>query len=129
MPPELLRFFRLLSLSLLILPLAACKHPPAVPDELVGTWVTQDAKYQGKSLAIDQEFIVTVLDEDTTPKAEHIDHVTTTTVAGVTTYAFEATDQAGVHDKITLTYQAANGGELRLAHPSSVVWQRAEPTQ
>jgi hypothetical protein len=125
-----MRFFHLLALSLLILPAAGCKQSQAVPPELVGNWVTQDAKYQGKSLSIDPEgFIVLIVDENTTPKAEHIDRLTSTSEAGVTTYVFEASDQDGAHDKITVMYRAANGGELRLSHPNQVVWQREAPAQ
>jgi hypothetical protein len=123
-----MRFFRVLLLSLLIIPSAACNRAPAVPQELVGTWTTQDAKYQGKSLTIDPEgYVVLIVDEETTPKAQHIDHMTTKSEAGVATYAMDLTDQDGVHNKITVTYRAANGGELRLAHPDRVVWQRATP--
>jgi len=121
-----MRWFRLLPLLLLIIPAVACKESPPVPQELVGNWVTQDAKYQGKTLVIDPEgYIVLIVDEDTMPKAEHIDHMTSTEVAGVTTYVLDASDQAGTHDRITVMYRAVNGGELRLAHPSQVVWQRA----
>ena len=123
-----MRFFRIWLLSLLILPAAACKRSPAIPEELVGSWVTQDAKYQGKTLSIDPEgFIVMIVDEDTMPKEEHIDRMTSKSEAGVTTYVFEASDQDGTHDKITLMYRPLNGGELRLAHPNQVVWQRATP--
>jgi hypothetical protein len=125
-----MRFFRLLTLALLIMPAAACKHSPAIPQELVGTWVTQDARYQGKSLMIDPEgFVVLVVDEDTAPRAEHVDRLTSTREAGVATYVFEASDQAGLHNKITVMYRDVNGGELRLAHPNQVVWQRATPDQ
>jgi hypothetical protein len=120
-----MRFFRLLTLSLLIIPVVACKHSPGVPQELVGSWVTQDARYQGKSLVIDQDCIVLVQDEDTLPKAEHIDRMTAASESGVTTYVFEASDQEGARDKITVMYRAVNGGELRFSHPNSVVWQRA----
>jgi hypothetical protein len=125
-----MRFFRLLPLCLLIMPAAACRQSQTVPQALVGSWVTEDAKYQGKSLMIDQQgFIVLVLDEDTSPKPERIDHMTSTSEAGVTTYVFETSDQAGLHDKITVMYRAVNGGELRLSHPNQVLWRRAEPAQ
>jgi hypothetical protein len=124
-----MRFFRLLPLALLILPAAACKRSQAVPQELVGNWATQDAKYQGKMLSIDQEFIVVIQDENTPPKVERIDRMTSTNEAGVTTYVFEASDDTGAHDKVTLMYRPFNGGELRLSHPNSVVWQRAAPDQ
>jgi hypothetical protein len=122
-----MRFVRLLPLLLLMLPAGACNQSQAIPRELVGNWVTQDAKYQGKTLVIDAEgFVVLIVDEDTMPKAEHIDSMTSKSEAGVTTYVFEASDQAGVRDKITVMYRAANGGELRLAHPSQVVWHRSD---
>ena len=122
-----MKFLRLLPLLLLIIPAAACKHSAAVPQELVGNWVTQDARYQGKTLVIDAEgFIVLIVDEDTMPKAEHIDSMTSKSEAGVTTYVFDASDQAGVHNRFTLMYRPVNGGELRLAHPNQVVWHRSE---
>jgi hypothetical protein len=123
-----MKFFRLLLLTLLILPAAACKDAQPVPQELVGNWVTQDAKYQGKMLSIDPEgYVVLIVDEETTPKAERIDRMSSKTEAGVTTYVFEASDLAGQNDKITLMYRPLNGGELRLAHPNSVVWHRETP--
>jgi len=79
---------------------------------------------------IDPEgFVVLIVDEDTMPKAEHIDRMTSKSEAGVTTYAMEVSDQAGLQTKITVMYRPVNGGELRLAHPNQVVWQRAAPTQ
>lgn len=124
-----MKFFRLLLPSLLIVLAAGCKHDQAVPQELVGNWVTQDARYKGKSLTIDQQgFIVLIVDEDSQPKAEHIDSMTVTKAAGLTTYVFETSDQADVPGKMTITYRPVNG-ELRLAHPSSVVWQRQAPAE
>ena len=110
-----------------MIPAVACKQSQAVPRELVGNWVTQDARYQGKTLVIDAEgFIVLIVDEDTMPKAEHIDSMTSKSEAGVTTYVFVASDQAGVQNKYTLMYRPLNGGELRLAHPNQVVWHRSD---
>lgn len=125
-----MRFFRLLAVSLLIFPAAACKRAQPIPQELVGNWVTDSAKYQGKNLIIDQDgFIVLILDGETLPKAERVDRMTATKVAGVPTYVFETSDKDGAHDKIALTYRPANGGELRLSHPSQVVWHRAALAQ
>jgi hypothetical protein len=124
-----MKFIRFLPLLLLLMPAAACKRLPGVPQELVGNWVTQDAKYQGKAISIDQQFIVVIQDEETPPKVERIDHMTASSEAGVTTYVFEASDQAGQHDKVTVMYRAVNGGELRLSHPAGVVWQRETPPQ
>lgn len=121
-----MKLLRLLPILLLILPAVACKPSPTVPRELVGNWVTQDAKYQDKTLVIDAEgFVVLIVDEDTMPKAEHIDSMTSKTEAGVTTYVLEASDQEGVQNKFTLLYRPVNGGELRLAHPIQVVWHRS----
>jgi hypothetical protein len=125
-----MRYFRLLLLSLLIMPAVACKPSLVVPKELVGSWVTQDPRYQGKILMIDGEgFIMLVVDAETLPKAERIDSMTSTTQAGVATYVLETSDQAGAHERVTVMYRAVNGGELRLAHPNQVVWQRAAPIQ
>jgi hypothetical protein len=110
-----------------MIPAVACKQSQAVPQELVGNWVTQDARYQGKTLVIDAEgFVVLIVDEDTMPKAEHIDKMTSKSEAGVTTYVLEASDQEGVQNKFTLMYRPLNGGELRLAHPNQVVWHRSD---
>ncbi len=122
-----MRFLRLLPLLVLLIPAAACNRSVAVPQELVGNWVTQDARYQGKTLVIDAEgFVVLIVDEDTMPRAEHIDHMTSKSAAGVTTYVLDASDQAGTHNRFTLMYRAVNGGELRLAHPNQVVWHRSD---
>ena len=122
-----MKFLRLLPLLVLLIPATACNHAAAVPQELVGNWVTQDARYQGKTLVIDAEgYIVLIVDEDTMPRAEHVDSMTSKREAGVTTYVLDASDQAGAHNRFTLMYRAVNGGELRLAHPNQVVWHRAE---
>jgi len=122
-----MKIIRLLPILLLMIPAVACKPSPTVPRELVGNWVTQDARYKDKTLVIDAEgFVVLIVDEDTMPKAEHIDKMTAKTEAGVTTYVLEASDQAGIQNKFTLMYRPLNGGELRLAHPNQVVWHRSD---
>jgi hypothetical protein len=120
-----MRLFRLLPLFLVIVSAAGCHRSQAVPKELVGNWVTDDERYQGKTLEIDQDFIVLFLGEDTQPKAKRIDRVTATKEAGVTTYVFETSDKAGVHESIQVLYRPARQGELRLSNPSQVVWTRA----
>ena len=124
-----MRLFRLLPLFLVIVSAAGCRHFQAVPEELVGNWETDDERFQGKTLEIDQDFIVLFLGEDTLPKANRIDRVSSNKEAGVTTYVFETSDKAGVHDTITVLYRAAQKGELRLANPSQVVWKRVPPAR
>ena len=124
-----MRLLRLLPLFLVLLSATACFRSSAAPKELVGNWTTDDEKYQGKKLEIDQDFIVLFFGDDAMPKAERIDHVASTQEAGGTTYVFETSDKAGVHNKIKVSYRPANGGELRLSNPSQVVWTRAAATQ
>jgi hypothetical protein len=122
------KFPRFLLLFLLLAPAASCNKQVTVPSELVGSWVTQDARYRSKTLEIDGDgFVILFFGEDIEPKAERIDAMSTKTEAGITTYTFDTCDQADVHDKIRVNYRPVNGGELRLAHPNQVVWHRAVP--
>ena len=124
-----MRLVRLLPLFFVMLSAVACTRLHAVPKELIGNWVTDDENYRGKTLAIDQEFIVLYLGEDVLPKAERIDRFTSTKDAGGMTYIFETRDRVGAHDKIKVSYRTAHGGELRLSNPSQVVWTRAPQAQ
>jgi hypothetical protein len=121
-----MKFFRLIALALLLLPAVACNQQQKIPKELAGNWVTEDERYQGKNLIINPEgFIVLIVDAESKPRAERVESMTSTKEAGVTTYVFKTTDINGAHDTITVDYRAANGGELRLAHPNQIVWRRA----
>lgn len=121
-----MRFGRILALCVLMIPAVACRHSQSIPPELAGNWVTDDPRYAGKNMIIDKDgYITLITNPESKPKAERIDKMTSTKEAGAATYVFETTDIAGAHDKITLTYRAANGGELRLSHPNQVVWKRA----
>jgi hypothetical protein len=120
-----MKFFRVVALSVLMLPAVACTRSVTVPKELVGNWVSDDAKYEGKNLIIDRDgYVVLILDPVSTPKASRVESMKCTKEGGLTC-SFETTDKAGTHNKLSVTYSPANGGELRLGHPSGVVWHHA----
>jgi hypothetical protein len=123
-----MKFLGAVALSVLMVPAVACTHSVKVPQELVGNWVTDNAKYEGKNLIIDRDgYIVLILDPVSTPKASRVDSMQCKKEAGLTCL-FETTNKTGTHDKISVNYRPVNGGELRLAHPNNVVWHHA-PTE
>src|SRR4051812_11387839 len=102
---------------LLVLCLAGvvgCNRDRAMlPDELVGTWTTEEPVYQGRSLKLEKEFILVGFGQDVTPAVQRITKVETLhTPTGETATVYSA-DKEGPHE-LTIYFDPTDGGTVVL---------------
>lgn len=114
-----------LPILFLLLLIPACRLGPKVPPELIGTWRTQDLRYENKFIIFDDEYVVLGLGEENTPKVGRIHEITTTHSGPITTYVIGSTGQADQSDRLTVQYSPIHGGELYLSNKS--VWKKDAP--
>lgn len=120
-----MKFHKCVPVLILLLVCAACQRSKPAPSEILGTWQTDDPRYNGKFLRFDEDFLVLGLGEDVVPKPEHIEHITVSHEGIATIYLIEARDQDRALDRITVEYSPQNGGELRLSNPHQIVWKKS----
>jgi hypothetical protein len=120
-----MRSYQYLLISLPLLLCLACSKVEA-PTDLVGNWRTDDPRYQDKVLRLDGCCIVYGLGEDKDPRPEQIVSVKTQSNGAGTTYMVESIGDSKKHQKITLLYSPANGGELHIANLPKVLWKKED---
>ena len=102
-----------------------CERMFAVPEELIGVWVTKDPNYQDRPFEIKKNTVIFeqglgYLDFDVYP----IVGVKKTESEGQTLYIIYYTIPSGKKFEFSFYYSAANGGEIRFKNQPEMVWTK-----
>jgi hypothetical protein len=102
-----------------------CERMFAVPEELIGVWVTKDPNYQDRPFEIKKNTVIFeqglgYLDFDVYP----ILGVKKTESEGQTLYIIYYTIPSGKKFEFSFYYSAANGGEIRFKNQPEMVWTK-----
>jgi hypothetical protein len=103
----------------------AFRGPPQVPSSILGTWVTDDSAYAGRSFEVTPSALVLRL-PDTPPKICPIIDLRHTMDAGNDVYTLEYAED---HAPMELTFvfrPGAKAGEIEFRHQPSLHWHRQE---
>ena len=96
----------------------------APPEELVGTWVTEDPRYSGSALVIDFDHIELDPGEEGEIRSHPI--LSIRAVQGPDSWAYEIDYGTSGGDR-TMAVHLHPDGVLRLRNPADMVWRR-KPT-
>ena len=101
------------------------RGPPQMPSSILGTWVTNDSAYAGRSFEVTPSALVVRL-PDTPPKVFPIMDLRHTVDAGNDVYTLEyAVDHAPM--ELTFVFRpGAKAGEIEFRHQPSLHWYRQE---
>lgn len=105
-----------------------CQELLAVPEELIGVWVTKDPNYIDRSFEIKKNTVIFeqglgYLDFDVYP----IEGVTKTESEGKTLYVIYYTIPSGKKFEFSFYYSAANGGIIRFKNQPEMKWTKRKP--
>jgi len=102
----------------------AAQEPGQVPDELIGVWVTDDHRYQGRFLKLEARTIHFGVGEDQASENPIID-VETIQEGGTSIYRIRYLSPEGLEYTQSLYYEPKNG-KIRYKNRPSVVWRRID---
>lgn len=114
----------MLALALLAYPWYAGNMTHMLSHELDGVWVTDDPRYQGRSMELSPTFVILVTGPEEPASVQWVDRVQSEPTAEgfrLTVYATEFTD--GNSTRMSLQFSRANGGEIRFANDGRL-WRR-----
>ncbi len=116
----------MLLVSFVLLLLAGCnwRDPQTLPEQLLGEWKTDDARYQGRFLKVETDQITFGLGGAAPNELEHIERVHMEPANNPTDYLIKLKKLDGAPDSVVLRFSPENGGELRLKNQPHVVWSR-----
>lgn len=116
-------------LSLLLLGGVGCSQKPVarIPDVLVGTWTTDAPAYRDRYLKLEPDYVIYGLGEERNPNAQRVARVESEQTGLITMYVIYSTDSQGPHP-ITLLYDPANGGTVRVKNQKDAIWRRTGAT-
>ena len=102
-----------------------CQKQFAVPEELIGVWVTKDPRYSNYPFEIKKNTVIFeqglgYLDFDVYPIAG----VQKTELEGQTLYIIYYTLTSGKEFEFSFYYSAANGGEIRFKNQPEMLWTK-----
>ena len=100
----------------------ATEEPVPVPDELIGVWVTDDVRYEGRFLKLEAQKIHFGLGGDQASENPII-NVETTREDGKSIYRIHYLSPEGLEYSQTLYYEPSSG-EMRYKNRPSVVWKK-----
>ena len=105
-----------------------CQRIFAVPEELIGVWVTKDPNYLDRPFEIKKNTIIFeqglgYLDFDVYPIAG----VKKTESEGQTLYIIYYTIPSGKKFEFSFYYSPANGGEIRFKNQPEMLWTKKKP--
>ncbi len=123
---------QMLLLSLLLVVLASCdwRGPQTLPEQVLGEWKTDDARYQGRFLKIEADRITFGLGGVAPDELEHIDRIRVASANNPADYIIKLKRNNGAPDSVALRFTPENGGELRLKNQPKVVWfRKRDPEQ
>jgi len=118
--------------SLLLLILTGCdwRGPQTLPEQVLGEWKTDDARYQGRFVKVEADQITFGLGGAAPDELEHIERVHMVPTDNRIDYAIKLKKPNGASDSIALLFTPERGGELRLKNQPKVVWsRRKDPVQ
>lgn len=95
-----------------------------LPHELDGVWVTDDVRYQGRSMELSPTFVILVTGREEPSSVQWVDKVQCDATAdglNLTVYSTDIRDQNSM--RMSLQFRRANGGELRFQNDGRV-WKR-----
>jgi hypothetical protein len=125
-----MRTLRVVALFAGIAGLWGCTKSPsnALPTEIQGHWVTQSPGYQERYLQLEKDFVLIGVAQDETPSIQRVYRVETEGNGRQMTYKIYST---GAESDFTLTiyFDPANGGEIKVKNQPGIVWKRADPSQ
>jgi hypothetical protein len=85
--------------------------PASVPDELVGTWITDEPVYRDRSMKLEKEYIIIGFGEDGTPTAQRVTKVETIKNEAGMICTIYSGDQEGQH-QLTVYFDRSDGGSI-----------------
>lgn len=120
------RLLLLTALSLVAIGTPGCTQPePAeIPEELIGVWVTDDQRYEGRFLKLEARTIHFGIGGDQATENPIID-VETIQEEGTSIYRIHYLSPEGLEYSQTLNYDPESE-EIRYKNRPSVVWKRVE---
>jgi hypothetical protein len=119
------RTFLLLFVTFALVFAVQCQKQSAVPEELIGVWVTKDPKYANHPFEIKKDTIIFeqglgYLDFDVYPIAG----MKKTESEGQILYLIYYTLPSGKKFEFSFYYSAVNGGEIRFKHQPEMLWTK-----
>lgn len=114
----------LATMSSALLVACATEEPVPVPDELIGVWVTDDVRYEGRFLKLEAQKIHFGLGGDQASENPII-NVETTLEDGTSIYRIHYLSPEGLEYSQTLYYEPRSG-EMRYKNRPSVIWKKVE---
>ncbi len=118
-----------IALVIAVLGLSACRtrDGKVVPDQIQGHWVTETPGYEGRYLQLERDFVLIGVGRDETPSIQRVYRVEESGNGRQMTYQIYST---GAETDYTLTvyFDPANGGEIRLKNQGGIVWRRTAAT-
>jgi hypothetical protein len=119
------RTFLVLFVTFALVFAVQCQKQFAVPEELIGVWVTKDPNYSDRPFEIKKDTVIFeqglgYLDFDVYPIAG----VKKTESEGQTLYIIYYTIPSGKKFEFSFYYSAAKGGEIRFKNQPEMLWTK-----
>lgn len=120
-----MRTLRTFVVAAWVVALAACAKdaPKVIPNQIQGRWVTQAAGYENRYLQLEKDFVLIGVGRDVTPSIQRVYRVESEGNGRQATYRIYSTGYE-TDDVLTLYFDPANGGEIRLKNQGGLVWKR-----
>jgi hypothetical protein len=115
----------LLLTAALIFVLAGCSRKPdnVIPEQLQGHWITDASGYEDRYLQLERDFVLIGINEDDMPSIQRVSRVESAQDGRDTIYTIYSSSPK-MDYQISLYFNAANGGELRVKNRQQVLWKR-----
>jgi hypothetical protein len=126
---SILTFARLILLLLPIV-LGGCDWNDSkfIPENLVGVWRTNDARYRGRSMKLSEDSVV-IETGIGNPSKETVESVKIQRAGDETNYLIKCRASDGSEHFLSLRFSSRWGGELRLNHQQNMAWRRGHDTK
>jgi hypothetical protein len=125
--PRVRSIFAFVRPALLLLPivLGSCDWNDSkfIPDNLVGVWRTNDARYRGRSMTLSEGSVV-IETGIGSPSKETVESVKMQPAGDETNYLIKCRTSDGGEHFLSLRFSSKWGGELRLNHQPNMAWRR-----
>lgn len=96
-------------ISILAVSVACHKDHGVVPDELIGSWTTEEAVYQGRAVKLEKDYLLIGFGEDVNPTVQRITKVETDKIPTGEACTIYSMDKEGTH-KLTVFFDPSDGG-------------------
>jgi hypothetical protein len=108
--------FRLVAVIALALAATGCDRNVSrtLSHELDGVWITDDPRYQGRSMELSPKFVILITGSDEPASVQWIDKVRSeSTEDGLAVTVYSTDYPEGNSTRMSLRFSRANGGEVR----------------